>query len=253
MTPMIAGSEGLVTTDWNSAIGHAASELIGFKQRNGGAALGAVISPHLTNEENFRFGELLQALGVKHAAMPVRLGKHDDFLIKAEKAANSRGGRELGLVDGPDDGLEGLLSACERGEVKGLYLCGGDLLDVVPPERLSVILPKLELLIVQALEASPDYAKASVLLPTSTFAEKEGTFTNHSGRVQRLQKLIDPPPGWVVDGEIFTSILNQLESRQDRFDLEGIWASMARNGGRFARLRLDEIGPYGAALEAPSV
>jgi NADH-quinone oxidoreductase subunit G len=253
MTPMIAGSEGLVATDWNSAIGHAASELIGFKQRNGGAALGAVISPHLTNEENFRFGELLQALGVKHAAMPVRLGKHDDFLIKAEKAANSRGVRELGLVDGPDDGLEGLLSACERGEVKGLYLCGGDLLDVVPAERLSVILPKLELLIVQTLKASPDYAKASVLLPTSTFAEKEGTFTNHSGRVQRLQKLIDPPPGWVVDGEIFTSILNQLESRQDRFDLEGIWASMARNGGRFARLRLDEIGPYGAALEAPSV
>jgi NADH-quinone oxidoreductase subunit G len=250
--PMIAGSEGLVGTDWNSAVGHAASELIGFKDRNGGAALGAVISPHLTNEENFRFGELLHALGVKLAAMAVRLGKHDDFLIKAEKAANANGVRELGLVTGDDDGLEALLSACERGEVKGLYLCGGDLLDAVPADRLSAIFPKLELLIVQDLKASPQYAKAAVLLPTSTFAEKDGTFTNHAGRVQRLQKLIDPPSGWVVDGEIFTSILNQLESRQDRFDLEGIWASIARNRGRFARLRLDEIGPHGAALEAPA-
>jgi len=249
MTPMVAGSEGLVATDWNSAVGHAASELIGFKDRQGGAALGAVISPHLTNEENFRFGELLQALGVKQVAMAVRLGKQDDFLIKAEKAANAVGVRELGLVDGADNGIEALLSACERGEVKGLYLCDGDLLDIVPAERLNAILPKLELLVVQALKSSPQFAKAAVLLPASTFAEKDGTFTNYAGRVQRLQKLIDSPPGWVVDGEIFTSILNQLESRQDRFNLEGIWAAMARNGGRFARLRLDEIGPHGAALQ----
>jgi NADH-quinone oxidoreductase subunit G len=252
VTPMIGGREGPVATDWNSAVGHAASELISFKERYGGSALGAVISPHLTNEENFRFGELLHTLGVKHSAMAVRVGKRDDFLIKAEKAANATGVRKLGLVDTADDGLEALLSACESGEVKGLYLCSGDLLDVVPAERLNAILPKLELLVVQDLKTSPHYAKAAVLLPSSTFAEKDGTFTNHAGRVQRLQKLIDPPPGWVTDGEIFTSILNQLESRQDRFDLEGIWVLMARDSGRFAGLRLDEIGPHGAELETPN-
>jgi len=251
-TPMIAAEGGLTATDWNTAVGHAATTLISFKERHGGGALGAVASPHLTNEENFRFGELLHALGVKQIAMAVRLGHHDDFLIKAEKAANACGVRELGLVSGPGDGLEALLDACERGEIKGLYLCGGDLLASVPAERLSALLPKLELLIVQDLAMAPPYASAAVLLPASTFAEKEGTFTNHAGRVQRLLKLIDPPLGWVSDGAIFTSILNQIESRQDRFDLAGIWASMARDGGPFASLRFDQIGPHGAALESSS-
>jgi NADH-quinone oxidoreductase subunit G len=249
--PLVASADGLVATDWNSAVGHAAGELISFKQRNGGAALGAVISPHLSNEENFRFGELLEAFGAEHAAMAVKLGKQDDILIKAEKAANARGVRDLGLVTGGDDGLEVLLNACERGEIKGLYLCGGDLLEVVPGERLAAILAKLELLIVQDLKNSPHYAKAAVVLPTSTFAEKDGTFTNHAGRIQRIRKLIDPPPGWVTDGEIFTAMLNQLEARNERFDVGGIWASMARDGGRFASLSFDAIGPHGAALETP--
>jgi predicted molibdopterin-dependent oxidoreductase YjgC len=250
VTPMIAAEGGLVATDWNTAVGHAATALIDFKQRHGGGALGAIVSPHLTNEENFRFGELVHAFGVKHIAMAVRLGHHDDFLIKAEKAANARGVRELGLVSGADDGVEALLAACERGEVKGLYLCSGDLLATVLTERLNAILPKLELLIVQDVKMAPQYATAALVLPASTFAEKEGTFTNHAGRVQRILKLVDPPPGWVADGAIFTALLNQIESRQDRFDLEGIWASMARNGGRFASLRFDQIGPRGAALEA---
>ena len=54
--------------------------------------------------------------------MAVRRGPADDFLIKAEKAANARGVRELGLVNGSDDGLGELLRAVEAGELKGLYL-----------------------------------------------------------------------------------------------------------------------------------
>ena len=84
--------------------------------------------------------------------MAVRRGAADDFLIKAEKAANARGVRELGLVSGEDDGLGELLRAVEAGELKGLYLCGriddsrrGWRL----AERLEAILGRLELLIVQ--------------------------------------------------------------------------------------------------------
>ncbi|HKV53982.1 MAG TPA: molybdopterin-dependent oxidoreductase [Candidatus Binataceae bacterium] len=248
--PLVAREGRLMESGWEAGIEHAAAELDGFRKRHGGKALGALVSPHLTNEENYRFGELMRALGAGRFAMAVRRGKSDDFLIKPEKAANVRGVRELGLVSGTDDGLDALLSACESGEVKGLYVCGDDLLESVDASRLTPILDRLELLVVQNLKPARLFAKATAIFPSTTFAEKDGTFTNHAGRVQRIRKAIETPGEWIADGEIFTRILNRLEARQERFELPLIWESMARNGTAFASLKFDQIDPYGAPLEA---
>jgi NADH-quinone oxidoreductase subunit G len=250
LAPQVAGDTGLVETGWQSALELAASSIADFAKRNGAKAFGAIASPHLTNEETYRFGELLSAIGAERVAMAVRRGKQDDFLIKAEKAANARGVRELGLVKGEDDGVGELLNACEAGEIKALYICGDDILDAVAPERLAAILAKIELLIVQDLKLQPQFGGATVVLPTTTFAEKEGTFTNHAGRVQRILPALATAPGWVADGEIFTAILNLVSSRRDRFELGEVWAAMTRDGSPFAGLKLDEIGPNGAALGA---
>jgi NADH-quinone oxidoreductase subunit G len=248
--PMVAHDAALVEKEWEVALEQAALALTDFKQRLGGAALGAIVSPHLTNEENYRFGELLKSIGVSRVAMAVVLGKADDLLIKAEKAANARGVRALGLVRGADDGLEELLRAIETGEVKGLYICGSDLLAVVARERLAALIPKLELLILQDLKIDPLFAGARIFFPATTFAEKEGTFTNHAGRVQRIQKAINPPTGWLDDGEIFTGLLNLLDAREEEFALPRIWAAMQRDGSPFARLNFGELGPHGTLLES---
>jgi len=247
--PMVVLNGALVESNWDVALERAASALADFKQRVGGAALGAIVSPHLTNEENYRFGELIKAFGIGRVAMAVVQGKADDLLIKAEKAANARGVRELGLVSGADDGLEDLLHAIERGEIKGLYLCGSDLLSVVAPERLAGLIPRLELLVVQALKLDPILKGAQLFFPTTTFAEKDGTLTNHAGRVQRIQKAINPPPGWLDDGEIFTRLLNLLDARHEEFALPSVWAAMERDGSPFARLNFGEIGPHGTLLD----
>jgi NADH-quinone oxidoreductase subunit G len=249
LKPRIAQNDGFGEVDWETAIAHASAELDAFRKGYGSGALGALISPHLTNEETYRFGELLRALGVERRAMAVPLGKSDDLLIKAEKAANARGVRELGLVEGADDGLEAFLSACETGVIKGLYVCGDDLFDVVDSNRAAAILDRMELLIVHSLKLQPPLAKAAVVFPTTTFAEKDGTFTNHAGRVQRLRKGIQAQSGWLTDGEVFTQILNHLDSRQELFELPRIWESMAHNGTAFARLQFDQLDPYGVPLE----
>jgi NADH-quinone oxidoreductase subunit G len=244
--PLVDGA----TATWNEALDRAAAALGALRQRHGGGALGALVSPHLTNEENFRFGELLRALEAGPVAMAVRRGKGDDFLIKPEKAANARGVRELKLVTGADDGLEALLSAIESGAVKGLYLCGDDLFEAVAAERLDRIFEKLELLIVQALQPSDRFARAAVVFPTTTFAEKEGTFTNHAGRVQLIRKALETPAGWLGDGEIFTNLLNAVAARGESFTLDRVWREMDRGGTVFAALNLDEIGPRGLPLAA---
>ena len=160
-TPMLAENGALVQSTWRDALTRASAAITELKARHGDGAMGAVVSPHLTVEENFCFGELMRAAGAGKLAMAVRRGPADDFLIKAEKAPNARGVRELRLVSGDDDGIGELMRALEAGALKGLYLCGKypndllDLLDTLAPGRLAAILGRLELLIVQTLKLDP--------------------------------------------------------------------------------------------------
>ncbi len=65
----------------------------------------------------------------------------------------------------------------------------------------------------QTLRLDPRLGRATVVFPTTTFAEKDGSFTNHAGRVQRIFKAIETPPGWLSDGEVFTRLLNAIDRR----------------------------------------
>jgi NADH-quinone oxidoreductase subunit G len=253
--PMVAQDGALVQAQWQEAIAQAAAAIAALKTRHGAGAMGAVVSPDLTNEENFRFGELMRAAGADKLAMAARRGAADDFLIKAEKAPNARGVRELGLVSGADDGLGELLRAAEAGELKGLYLCGQALLDpgsplaALAPGRLEAILERLELLIVQTLRFDPRLGRATVVFPATTFAEKDGSFVNHAGRVQRIFKAIEAAPGWLDDGEVFTRLLDALDGRERRFDSREIWDALRDAHPRFAGISLESLGTTGAMLD----
>ena len=247
--PMVAESGTLVPASWQDALGRAAAAIAALKARHGDGAMGAIVSPHLTNEENFCFGELMRAAGAGKVAMAVRCGASDDFLIKAEKAPNARGAREMGLVSGDDDGLGDLLRAAEAGELKGLYLCGDDLLETLGPERLKAVLGRLELLIVQTLRLDRRLGAAAVVFPTTTFAEKDGSFTNHAGRVQRIFKAIETAPGWLTDGEVFTRLLNLIDGGERHFDPDAMWEPIGRAHSRFVGISLEALGASGAMLD----
>ena len=103
--------------------------------------------------------------------MAVPRGQADNFLIKAEKAANARGVRELGLVSGQDDGLGSLIDAVQDRRIKGLYLCGDDVVRVLDAPQLSALLEPLEFLIVQTL-AGAGVRACRGAFPATTFAEK---------------------------------------------------------------------------------
>jgi NADH-quinone oxidoreductase subunit G len=246
--PLALRDGTLAPVSWSEAIERAAAELIRLRDAYGGDAIGALVSPHLTVEENFRFGELLHTLGVSKIAMAVPHGPADDFLIKAEKAANARGVRELGLAAGPDDGLASLIGAAQAGRIKALYVCGGDVTRVLDEPRLTALLERLELLIVQTLEPVPAFAHAAVTFPATTFAEKSGVFINFAGRAQRILAAIEPPPGWLNDGEIFSQLLNAIASRQERFDPETVWLRIVESYPQFSGLSLQSLGSAGAIL-----
>jgi NADH-quinone oxidoreductase subunit G len=252
--PLLRRDGRLEPSDWGEAIATAARHLhrIARTSRNG---IGAVASPHLTNEENFRFAQVLRTLGVSSVDVAVVTGASDDLLIKPDKAANAGGTRDMGLR-AADGGLAlpSMLEAAANGEIRALYVCGSDLWHTAERPLLLRAIERLECLIVQDITRSPLAECAHVVLPSLTFAEKSGTFTNSARRVQRLLRAIDPPNEQPSDGEIFSRLLNHLGEGRWSFDPEAVLLEIAATVPAYAGMTLTRIGALGCPLpDAASV
>ncbi|MCC6544884.1 MAG: NADH-quinone oxidoreductase subunit NuoG [Nitrospirae bacterium] len=123
------------------------------------------------------------------------MGVHPEFLPGYKKTVNT------GL------GSEGIVRAALKDEVGALYLAGEDLVSGFPDGRAArKALGKVKFLIVQDMFMTETAKMANVVLPSASFAEKDGTFTNQEGRVQRLRKLHDPQGDIKADWEIFSAV-----------------------------------------------
>lgn len=144
------------------------------------------------------------------------LGK-DVKLIPLLDRANQRGAWDMGVhpaflpgyKSAGDTGLgcEGIVRSAINGEIGALYLAGEDLASDFPDGLAArEALDKVKFLIVQDMFLTETAKMANVVLPSASFVEKDGTFTNQEGRVQRLRKLYEPQGDVKADWEIFSSV-----------------------------------------------
>jgi len=75
------------------------------------------------------------------------------------------------------------------------------------------LIAKLDFLVVQDIFLHETAELADVVLPASSFAEKEGTFTNSERRVQRVRQVIPPVGGSRPDWEIVQDLASRVASR----------------------------------------
>ena len=106
-----------------------------------------------------------------------------------------------GIMVPIEDGLDlrGVLDAVKQGEIKAMFVVG-NCADIVngglsewagaTDDDPLAVLENLDFLVVQDHFLGPVAEKAQVVLPRSTFAEKEGTFTNLERRIQALRPVI---------------------------------------------------------------
>jgi NADH-quinone oxidoreductase chain G len=127
------------------------------------------------------------------------------YLLVADGAARSRVEQvwKVKIPGSPGLDFNGMLEAIERGEIKGMYVVGSDPVGSHPnSDYVEKTLGKLALLVVQDMFLTPTAKLAHVVLPGTSFAEKEGTFTNVERRIQKLTPAFDPlggsKPDWYV-------------------------------------------------------
>jgi formate dehydrogenase alpha subunit len=87
-----------------------------------------------------------------------------------------------------------MMDRAHKGEMKALYIIGENPLVSDPDlNHAEASLDRLEFLVVQDIFMTETARVADVVLPSASFAEKEGTFTNTERKVQRIRKAVEPP------------------------------------------------------------
>ncbi len=173
--------------------------------------IGVLASPQMANEDLFLLKRLVEQLGLPHAdfRVPPRIpGDEDRLLIKADKNPNTRGAELIGLRP-RDGGLDarGMLKAARERRLKCLWVFHHDLgASAWPEEEVRETLGALECLIFQGSNANGVSSAAHYVLPSATWVERDGTFTNFEGRVQRFWKAVEPLgaslPDWEILGQL---------------------------------------------------
>ncbi len=224
--PRIRGRE----TGYTEAL--AAAVRILSEAREAGAAVVGVASPFAANEDLFALRGLLSDLAAPDAVYTVPRGDSDDLLIQAEKAPNAAGARELGMresAEGPGKAAVAIVLGHGFG-----------------PEAFE----EVDALILIDTHESPLLQAAEVAVPSRSFAEKLGTFTNSARRVQRFQPMLEPRFEAWSEGEIVWRIGAGLglDRFRSAYDPAAISRQIAEEFPAFAGISLESLDDAGREL-----
>jgi formate dehydrogenase major subunit len=194
---------------------------------------GMGISQHTTGTDNARC--LIAMCGITG-----NIGKPGAGLHPLRGQNNVQGASDMGLIpmfypdyakaDDPDvkarfeqawgasdlDPKKGLtvteiIGSALKGGVRGMYMLGENpFLSDPNINKVRKALSALEFLVVQDIFLTETAEFADVILPASSYLEKDGTYTNTDRRVQLGRKVLATPGQARVDWEVVQDIANRL-------------------------------------------
>ncbi len=121
-----------------------------------------------------------------------------------------------------------IMNAICEDKVKALYIMGENpMLSDPNVNHVSEALDKVDLLVVQDIFLTETAAKADIVLPAASFAEKDGTFTSTERRVQRVCKVFDAPGEAREDLQIIADLATRLGTDMGEVTASGVMDEIA--------------------------
>lgn len=248
--PLVRDAQGkLVATDWQQAVTQLVARL---EAQRGADQINVVGSPVHANEDNGLLAILVGVLGKgsgfyrsARAEEEIPCAGFPKLARRRDLAANVRGLDILGFHRaGDDDARGGLDAVADAGGV--LIVLGDELAD--QPENFGA---GADLFIYLGEHLSPAARNADFVLPLTTHAEQEGTFTNHEGRAQRFWPALQAPglarPAWQVLGVILAG----LDASQAPASAGDAFLILGEYYSEFRGLNYEALGSRGALLNEP--
>ncbi len=207
--PLLLDDGAQKPATWDVVLDRIAAELRKTISDTGPAAVFALGSANLSNEENWLlrriFKDTLAVPNLDAVADADRVrtmpGKNGWIESSGLASPNLRGAREMGVE--PAAGGSGLADLwAGRLEPEIVYVADGSFSrDADDPAKVA-LLRKAKLLIVHARTENALTRAADIVLPCASLAQKDGTFTSRFDRVQRFERAMLPKPPAKADWEI---------------------------------------------------
>ncbi len=224
----------------------------------------AVLSPFMTVEEAYLLASWLKQLDqrVRLVLGPVPMVGSDDmypkgpkgeppeagkvkFTIRAEKAPNRLGVEAI--LRHFEGEVVSVAQVAAKADATAWYFVGGYQHGWVN-EVIDRGVGKPSLLIVQDLFPSPLSERADIVLPSGSFAERDGTYVNHSGLAQAATAAVRSPGSARPDGRI----LMELTERKGLFNATSIRKEIGGIVRGLSALKIGDLGENGVKLNAPA-
>ena len=149
--------------------------------------------------------------------------------------------------------LDQIMSGLHDGRIRALYLVGENPAQTEPnAHHVEEGLAQVEFMVAQDLflnDTTRDHA--NVVFPASSFAEKDGTFTNTERRVNRVRKALDSPGHAREDWRIVVDFANALGAGWEYASAEQAWDEFADLAPNWSGIRYDRLEEQGIQWPCP--
>lgn len=242
--PLIRENAQHVGTSWSKALEIFSTEIKNFSADE----IAIVGSARMTNEELHLLEKLRNSLGVKNFSLVARNGEADPLLIAADRNPNTTGAKLVLKQEDPYQSLATIRSGVQSGKIKALLSFHEDL--ITDAGFAAEDLNKLDFFLQASLLANPSAAYADIVLPGAAFAEKRGSMVNLSGRLQRLNRAIEPPTNARDDWEMIRDLISAVSGEKlDLHSIEDVFKNVATSIPVFDGLTLSKIGSQGVVVQ----
>jgi formate dehydrogenase major subunit/formate dehydrogenase alpha subunit len=158
------------------------------------------------------------------------------------------------LPETPGYRLDQMISGLHDGRIKALYLVGENPAHTEPnAKHVEEGFEHLEFVVAQDLflnELTEKYA--DVVFPASSFAEKDGTFTNTERRVNRVRKAVPTPGEAREDWQIVVDLARAMGAEWPEYATpEDAWNEFADLAPLWSGIRYDRIEEVGLQWPCP--
>ena len=230
-------------TTWSAALAEAASRIKAVPA----AQVAIIASGRMTNEELFLARTLAAEIGTSQLSLVPRTAVADALLVAADRNPNTTGAKLVLETEDPFAKLDSIREGVRNGSIKALIVLGEDI--ITDAGFTADDLQKLDFLLQSSVLANPTADQAHLVLPSAAFAEKRGSMVNLSGRLQRLNRLVELTGQAHDDWEILRDLILALTGEKNEVHhIEDIFKAIAESIPAFNGLTLSKIGHQGTQI-----
>jgi formate dehydrogenase major subunit len=170
----------------------------------------------------------------------------DEVWTRFEEAWGRELDHERGLT------VTEIIGSVLHGGVRGMYMMGENpFLSDPNINKVRKALSALEFLVVQDIFLTETAEFADVVLPATSYLEKEGTYTNTDRRVQIGRKVLEAPGEAREDWRVVCDIARRIGLPMDYESPREVFDEMVGLMKNYAGLTYDNLGPMGKLYPNP--